>query len=77
MGLTFEQILSAEAKSTATDAQGSLALRGSDMEGSTGIVSLGRTTGNAADGSSFEAGLNGCFGERRGVTGQVQANRRF
>ena len=53
-----------------------LALRGSDMEGSTGIVSLGWTTGNA-DGFSFEAGLNGCFGERRGVTGQVQANRRF
>ena len=76
MGLTFEQILSAEAKSTATDAQGSLALRGSDMEGSTGIVSLGWTTGNA-DGFSFEVGLNGCFGERRGVTGQVQANWRF
>lgn len=77
VGCTFEQILSAEAKGTATDAQGSLALRGSDMEGSTGIVSLGRTTGNAADGSSFEAGLNGYFGERRGVTGQVQANWRF
>lgn len=77
VGLTFEQILSAEAKSTATDAQGSLALRGSDMEGNTGIVSLGWTTGNAADGFSFEAGLNGYFGKRRGVTGQVQANWRF
>ena len=74
-GLTFEQILAAEAKGTATDAQGSFDLNSSDLEGSTGILSAGWTY---QDGNfSTELGLNGYAGTRNGVSGQIQANWKF
>lgn len=75
LGLTFEQILSAEAKGTATDAQGSFDLNSSDLEGSTGILSAGWTY---QDGNfSTELGLSGYAGTRNGVSGQIQANWKF
>ena len=75
LGLTFEQILAAEAKGTATDAQGSFDLNSSDLEGSTGILSTGWTY---QDGNfSTELGLNGYAGTRNGVSGQIQANWKF
>lgn len=75
LGLTFEQILAAEAKGTATDAQGSFDLNSSDLEGSTGILSAGWTY---QDGNfSTELGLNGYAGTRNGVSGQIQANWKF
>ena len=71
----FEQILAAEAKGTATDAQGSFDLNSSDLEGSTGILSAGWTY---QDGNfSTELGLNGYAGTRNGVSGQIQANWKF
>ena len=75
LGLTFEQILAAEAKGTATDVQGSFDLNSSDLEGSTGILSAGWTY---QDGNfSTELGLNGYAGTRNGVSGQIQANWKF
>lgn len=75
LGLTFEQILAAEAKGTATDAQGSFDLNSSDLEGSTGILSAGWTY--QAGNFSTELGLNGYAGTRNGVSGQIQANWKF
>lgn len=75
LGLTFEQILAAEAKGTATDAQGTMDLNSSDLEGSTGILSAGWTY---QDGNfSTELGLNGYAGTRNGVSGQIQTNWKF
>ena len=75
LGLTFEQILAAEAKGTATDAQGTMDLNSSDLEGSTGILSAGWTY---QDGNfSTELGLSGYAGTRNGVSGQIQANWKF
>lgn len=75
LGLTFEQILAAEAKGTATDAQGTMDLNSSDLEGSTGILSAGWTY--QAGGFSTELGLSGYAGTRNGVSGQIQANWKF
>ena len=75
LGLTFEQILAAEAKGTATDAQGTMDLNRSDLEGSTGILSAGWTY--QAGNFSTELGLNGYVGTRNGVSGQIQANWKF
>ena len=76
-GLTFEQVLSAEAKGTATDSKGSMTLRSSYLEGSTGIISAGWTYLNEAQTFEFEVGVNGYIGTRQGVSGQVQANWEF
>lgn len=75
LGLTFEQILAAEAKGTATDAQGTMDLNSSNLEGSTGILSAGWTY--QAGNFSTELGLNGYAGTRNGVSGQIQANWKF
>ena len=75
LGLTFEQILAAEAKGTATDAQGTMDLNSSDLEGSTGILSAGWTY--QAGNFSTELGLNGYAGTRNGLSGQIQANWKF
>ena len=77
LGLTFEQILAAEAKGTATDAVGKLDLRSSDLEGSTGILSAGWTYLNEPGTFSCEFGLNGYAGTRNGVSGQIQGTWKF
>ena len=77
LGLTFEQILAAEAKGTATDAAGKLDLRSSDLEGSTGILSAGWTYMNEPGTFSCEFGLNGYAGTRNGVSGQIQGTWKF
>ncbi len=77
LGLTFEQILSAKAEGTATDSAGTLALKSSDLEGSTGILSAGWTYMNETGSFSCEFGLNGYAGTRNGVSGQIQGLWRF
>ena len=76
-GLTYEQVLSAEAKGHASDAGGRLNLKTSDMEGGTGILSAGWTYENTAKDFSCEFGMNGFAGTRRGVSAQIQADWRF
>ena len=76
-GLTYEQVLLAEAKGHASDAGGRLNLKTSDMEGGTGILSAGWTYENTAKDFSCEFGMNGFAGTRRGVSAQIQADWRF
>ena len=75
-GLAIEQTVSAEAKGEGRDSQGELSLRSTDLEGTTGILSAGWTYAGE-EGFSFEFGLNGYAGARNGVSGQIQANRKF
>ena len=77
LGLTFEQIISAEAEGTATDALGTMKLNSSDLEGSTGILSAGWTYVNEPGTFSCEFGLNGYAGTRNGVSGQIQGTWKF
>lgn len=77
LGLTYEQVLAAEAKGHASDAAGRMSLHSSDMEGSTGILSAGWTYENTAKDFSCEFGMSGFAGTRRGVSAQIQADWRF
>ena len=61
----------------AADQYGDLALDGTDLEGSTGIVSLGWTYQNEARDFEFDAGMNGYAGKRRGISAQLQAAWKF
>ena len=54
-----------------------MALDGTDLEGSTGIVSLGWTYQNEARDFEFDAGMNGYAGKRRGISAQLQAAWKF
>ncbi|WP_337945175.1 autotransporter outer membrane beta-barrel domain-containing protein [Sutterella wadsworthensis] len=73
IALTYEYTFKADAKGRAADQYGDLA----DLEGSTGIVSLGWTYQNEARDFEFDAGMNGYAGKRRGISAQLQAAWKF
>jgi len=75
--LTYEYAFKADAKGRASDQFGDLGLNGTDLEGSTGIVSLGWTYQNEARDFEFDAGMNGYAGKRRGISAQLQAAWKF
>ena len=75
--LTYEYAFKADAKGRASDQFGDLALNGTDLEGSTGIVSLGWTYQNEAKRFEFDLGVNGYTGKRQGVSAQLQAAWKF
>ena len=75
--LTYEYAFKADAKGRASDQFGDLALNGTDLEGSTGIVSLGWTYQNEAKCFEFDLGVNGYTGKRQGVSAQLQAAWKF
>lgn len=75
--LTYEYAFKADAKGRASDQFGDLALNGTDLEGSTGIVSLGWTYQNEAKCFEFDLGVNGYTGKRQGVNAQLQAAWKF
>lgn len=75
--LTYEYAFKADAKGRASDQFGDLALNGTDLEGSTGIVSLGWTYQNEAKHFEFDQGVNGYTGKRQGVSAQAQAAWKF
>ena len=75
--LTYEYAFKADARGRATDQFGDLALNGTDLEGSTGIVSLGWTYQNEAKRFEFDLGVNGYTGKRQGVSAQAQAAWKF
>ena len=77
IALTYEYTFKADAKGRAADQYGDLALDGTDLEGSTGIVSLGWTYQNEARDFEFDAGMNGYAGKRRGISAQLQAAWKF
>ena len=75
--LTYEYAFKADAKGRASDQFGDLGLNGTDLEGSTGIVSLGWTYQNEAKRFEFDLGVNGYTGKRQGVSAQLQAAWKF
>ena len=77
VALTYEYALKADAKGKFTDQDGSMALNAADLEGSTGIASMGWTYQNEAKSFEFDIGLNGYVGQRQGVSAQAQAAWKF
>ena len=77
VALTYEYAFKADAKGKFTDQDGSMALNAADLEGSTGIVSMGWTYQNEAKSFEFDIGLNGYVGKRQGVSAQAQAAWKF
>ena len=77
VALTYEYAFKADAKGKFTDQDGSMALNAADLEGSTGIASMGWTYQNEAKSFEFDIGLNGYVGKRRGVSAQAQAAWKF
>ena len=75
--LTYEYAFKADAKGRASDQFGDLGLNSTDLEGSTGIVSLGWTYQNEAKRFEFDLGVNGYMGKRQGVSAQAQAAWKF
>ena len=75
--LTYEYAFKADAKGRASDQFGDLGLNSTDLEGSTGIVSLGWTYQNEAKRFEFDLGVNGYTGKRQGVSAQAQAAWKF
>ena len=75
--LTYEYAFKADAKGRASDQFGDLGLNGTDLEGSTGIVSFGWTYQNEAKHFEFDLGVNGYTGKRQGVSAQAQAAWKF
>jgi hypothetical protein len=73
VALTYEYAFKADAKGKFTDQDGSMALNAADLEGSTGIASMGWTYQNEAKSFEFDIGLNGYVGKRQGVSAQAQA----
>lgn len=76
-GITYEQVIKAEAEGTVRDSQGNLSLNSSDVEGATGIISAGWTYLNTAGDFEFNFGVNGYGGARNGVSAQMGANWKF
>ncbi len=76
-GLTYEQVFKAKAQGTAQDADGKLALRSSDIEGASGIISAGWNYLSSSEDFSLNLGVNGYGGARNGVSAQMHANWLF
>ena len=77
VALTYEYAFKADAKGKFTDQDGSMALNAADLEGSTGIASMGWTYQNEAKSFEFDIGLNGYVGKRQGVSAQAHAAWKF
>ncbi|WP_444467382.1 autotransporter outer membrane beta-barrel domain-containing protein [Sutterella wadsworthensis] len=77
VALTYEYAFKADANGKFTDQDGSMALNAADLEGSTGIASMGWTYQNEAKSFEFDIGLNGYVGKRQGVSAQAQAAWKF
>lgn len=76
-GITYEQVIKAEANGTAYDSKGGLAMHSSDIEGATGIVSAGWSYRSNTDDFEFNVGVNGYGGARNGLSAQMYANWLF
>ena len=75
--VAYEYAFKANAEGSARDHIGTLAMNGTDLEGSTGILSLGWTFMNRAKTFEFDGGVNGYVGVRKGVSAQLQAAWKF
>lgn len=77
VALTYEYVFKADVKRHVTDHSVNLILSGTDLEGSTGIGSMGWTYQNEAKSFEFDLGVNGYTGKRRGISAQLQAAWKF
>ena len=77
VALTYEYVFKADVKRHVTDHSVNLILSGTDLEGSTGIDSMGWTYQNEAKSFEFDLGVNGYTGKRRGISAQLQAAWKF
>lgn len=77
VALTYEYVFKADVKRHVTDHSVDLILSGTDLEGSTGIGSMGWTYQNEAKSFEFDLGVNGYTGKRRGISAQLQAAWKF
>ena len=75
--LTYEYAFKADAKGHAQDRYGTLVLNEADLEGSTGIASLGWTYQNYANTFDLSIGLNAYTGVRKGYNTQAHASWKF
>lgn len=75
--VAYEYAFKANAEGSARDHIGTLAMNGTDLEGGTGILSLGWTYLNEANTFEFDCGVNGYAGVRKGVSAQLQAAWKF
>lgn len=76
-GMTLENVISAEAKGSATDGDGTMSLKSSDLEGTTGIVAAGLSYLDPAGVFEFNFGINGYTGAREGASAQASARWNF
>ena len=76
-GMTRENVISAEAKGSATDVDGTMSLKSSDLEGTTGIVAAGLSYLDPAGVFEFNFGINGYTGAREGASAQASARWNF
>lgn len=76
-GLTYEQVIKAEAEGSALDKEGQVHLTSSDIEGGTCIVSAGWTYVSELKDFEFNLGANGYLGNRSGASAQMSANWKF
>ena len=77
VALTYEYVFKADVKRHVTDHSVNLILSGTDLEGSTGIGSMGWAYQNEAKSFEFDLGVNGYTGKRRGISAQLQAAWKF
>ena len=77
VALTYEYVFKADVKRHVADHSVNLILSGTDLEGSTGIGSMGWTYQNEAKSFEFDLGVNGYTGKRRGISAQLQAAWKF
>lgn len=75
--LTYEYAFKADAKGHAQDRYGTLVLNEADLEGSTGIASLGWTYQDYANTFDLSIGLNAYTGVRKGYNTQAHASWKF
>lgn len=76
-GVTYEQIIKADARGSAIDSKGKIDLNAADLEGGTGIISAGWSYLNETKDFEFNFGVNGYGGTRNGVSAQMNANWLF
>lgn len=77
VGLAAEQVFAAKADGKAHDALGELRLVSDDAEGTTGILTMGWSYLNEAGSFELTTAVNGYFGAREGLNGEITALWKF
>lgn len=77
VGLAAEQVIAAKADGKARDALGDLRLVSDDAEGTTGILTMGWSYLNETGSFELTTAVNGYFGAREGLNGELTALWKF